>query len=468
MTVTHPDVTVQPRPELGPAQVWQMPPVHSREVGDGLALHTIDLPGRDLVAVTLRLDGPVTAEPLDLAGVGTIALRSLDEGTASHDGDTFAAALDRIGADWGPSVGFAGAMITLTAPVEHLDAALGLLAEAVFTATFPERDVVRLVGQRRDRIERLMATPGGRADVVLGEVAVAADHRASIPSAGTDDTMAALELDDVVGHHRDVLLTGPADLVVVGDLSGADLQATELDEVVARHFAPLQAPQRERSVADPLRLQSGPRLVLVDHPGAVQSELRVVRAGPDVHAHDRAAARLLGHVLGGPLTSRLDAVLRERKGFTYGVRSALRSFRRGGMFVVASGSFETSSTAAALDLIRSLTATLAADGPTMAEVDTARDYLTGVIPLSLETPKALAGVVAGNLGDDLPTDHTTRHLQALRAATRDDVAAAARTHLDVSGLVVVAVGDLDEVADDIEALGWGEVIHVDHAEFDDR
>lgn len=455
-TTNPPDVSVRPRPQLGPARPWEMPPVATHALGNGLRTHAIDLPGRDLVAVTLRLDGPVTTEPLALAGVATMAMRALDEGTASHDGDTFAAALDRIGADWSPSVGFAGATVTVTAPVAHLDEAMALLGEAVFTATFPERDVARLIGQRRDSIARALATPPGHADIVLRAVAVDPSHRASLPSAGSDATMAALDLADVVAHHRDVLLTGPADLVVVGDLADHDL-----DGLAERHLAPLADAQRERSPADPVRLQPGPKLVLVDHPGAVQSEVRVVRAGPDVHAADRAAARLLGHVLGGPLTSRLDAVLREERGYTYGVRSSLRSFRRGGMFVLASGSFETSTTAEALDLVRSLSERLAAEGPTQDEVVRARDYLTGVIPLSLETPKALASVVAGNIGDDLPTDHTSRHIAALRAATRDDVAAAATEHLATDDLVAVVVGDIDTVGDDLAALGWGTVVHHD-------
>lgn len=450
--VDRPAVTTQPRPEVGHAEAWALPPISSAPVGHGLTVHSLDLPDRDLVAVTLRLDAPVTSEALELAGVGTIAARALDEGTANHDGHTFAAALDRIGADWSPTVGFAGAMVTLTAPREHLDAGMALLAEAVFTATFPERDVARLVGQRRDRIAQQRATPSGHADLVLRAEAVAGDHRASLPSGGSDETMAALARDDVVAHHRDVMLTGPADVVVAGDLGELGVV-----DMVARHFGDLGDATRTGSDPDPLRLRSGPRIVLVDHPGAVQTELRVVRPGPDAHAGDRAATRLVGHVLGGPLTSRLDAVLREERGYTYGVRSILRTFRRGGMFVLAHGSFDTPATAEALSLVRSLTEELAAEGPTAEEVTGAADYLAGVIPLSLETPKSLAAAVAGNVGDDLAPDHVTQHLQELRSATHDEVRRAAGEHLRVDDVVVVAVGDVAAIRADVEALGWGEV-----------
>lgn len=450
---TRPGNTTSPRPTVGAPEPWALPAVRSESASSGLTVHTLDLPDRELVAVTVLLDAPITTEPMELAGVGTITVRALDEGTANHDGDTFAAALDRIGADWAPGTGFRGTSVTLTVPLGHLAAGLDLLAEALLTPTFPERDVARLVGQRRDRLVQQLATPSGKAGMALRQVAVAADHRAHLPTGGTDQTMAGLTRDDVVSHHADVLLTGPVDVVVAGDLKHLDVV-----DLVDRHLGDLGPTSRPATVADPLRVESGPRIVLVNHPGAVQTELRVVRPGPDAHARDRAATRLLAHVLGGPLTSRLDAVLREERGFTYGVRSSLQSFRRGGLFVLASGSFDTPTTGEALRLVREHAENLAADGPTAEEVATAADYLAGVIPLSLETPRALAGTVADNLGDDLPPEHTTAYLEALRSALPGDVTRAARQHLHTDDVIVVAVGDASQVEADLAALDWGEVV----------
>lgn len=449
----RPDTSTAPRPTVSAPEPWALPAVRSESASSGLTVHSLDLPDRELVAVTVLLDAPVTTEPAELAGVGTITARALDEGTATHDGDTFAAALDRIGADWSPSASFGGVRVTVTMPLENLAAGLDLVAEALLTATFPERDVARLVGQRRDRLMQQLATPAGKASFALRQVAVAADHRAHLPTGGTDATMAALTRADVVAHHADVVLTGPVDVVVAGDLSHVDVV-----DLVDGHLGDLGRAGRPATVADPLRLVPGPRIVVVDHPGAVQTELRVVRPGPDSHARDRAATRLLAHVLGGPLTSRLDAVLREERGYTYGVRSSLQSFRRGGLFMLANGSFDTPTTGDSLRLVREHVAALAVDGPTPAEVAGASDYLAGVIPLSLETPRALAGTVAGNLGDDLPPEHTTTHLDALRSTLPGEVSRAARTHLSVDDVVVVAVGDAAEIEPDLVALDWGEVV----------
>src|ERR1700744_3010747 len=63
------------------------------------------------------------------------------------------------------------------------------------------------------------------------------------------------------------------------------------------------------------------RVVLVDRPGAVQTQLLIGRIGPDRHDRVWPALVLGTYCLGGTLTSRLDRVLREQKGYTYGVRA---------------------------------------------------------------------------------------------------------------------------------------------------
>ena len=71
----------------------------------------------------------------------------------------------------------------------------------------------------------------------------------------------------------------------------------------------------------PITADDTGRVIIVDRPGAVQTQLLIGRVGAD--RHDRVwPAQVLGtYCLGGTLTSRLDRVLREEKGYTYGVRA---------------------------------------------------------------------------------------------------------------------------------------------------
>jgi predicted Zn-dependent peptidase len=443
---------IPPRPQLGDPAPWTFPTFTREDLGHGLRLLHRHLPGRGLVAIDLLLDAPLVVERLDRAGVGVITGWALDEGTTRRDADAFAAALDRIGASLHGGIGTGGFRIAVDAPARSLVGALDLLAEAAVTPTFPAREVDRLIKQRLDQIRQEEARPESRAAIVARAEAIDPGHRSSLPSGGTAATVGALDRDALVAFHADHLLTGPATVVVAGDLSGVDIAG-----LVAARFAPWRDVDRERHAAQPLAYRPGRRVVVVDKPGAVQTQLIVGRPGPDRRAEDWAATRVAAHVLGGTLTSRLDMVLREEKGYTYGIRTRMLPYRRGGLVQLASGSVHTEVTADALTDALAIMRDFAASGPTPAERDAAVDYLAGVRPLTLETPRALVGEVSRNLHDDLPAEHTDTEVTRLRDVSRDEVAAAAATHLRTEDLVVVVVGDAAAITDGLTALDCGEV-----------
>ena len=442
---------VQSRPVLGDPVAWTFPAFRTTEVGPGLTVHHLHLPGRGLVAVDLRLDAPITLDPDGVEGLALITSRALDEGSATRDGDAFAAALDRVGADLHTGAGTAGMRVSVDVPAANLAGALDLLAEAATEPVFPAREVDRLVAQRLDAIRQQLARADQRIGIVEREVLVD-DHRCALPNGGTLDTVAAIDRDLAAAFHADHALTGPATLVIAGDLGDVDVE-----QVVADRFAHFLDASRDGHPAHPLPVRPGPHVVVVDKPGAVQSQLLLSRPGPDRHDDDWAAARIAAYVLGGTLTSRLDMVLREDKGYTYGIRTRLGTYRRGGIAQLANGSVDTPVTGDAVRLALDIIAGLAEDGPTQDEVDSAVDYLAGVRPLALETPRALVSEVTRNLGDDLAPTHTDAELAALRAVTVDDVAAAAAAHLRPEDCTVIAVGDADAIAAELADLDHADV-----------
>ena len=98
---------------------------------------------------------------------------------------------------------------------------------------------------------------------------------------------------------------------------------------------------------------------------------------------------------------------------------------------------------------------------TDAELAAARDYLVGVFPLRFETPGAVVGALGGLFVHDLPDDELARYRDATEAVTVADVQAAAREHIDLDRIAVVAVGDADAIGGELESAGLGEVEIVD-------
>jgi zinc protease len=94
---------------------------------------------------------------------------------------------------------------------------------------------------------------------------------------------------------------------------------------------------------------------------------------------------------------------------------------------------------------------------TAAELAAARDYLVGVFPLRFETPGAVVAALTGVFVHDLPDDELTRYRREVEGVSVAAVQKAAQDHIHPDRLAIVAVGDADAVAADLESAGFGEL-----------
>ena len=161
-----------------------------------------------------------------------------------------------------------------------------------------------------------MANPGRRAAKQLSQELFPASARMSRPREGTEETVARIDAAGVRAFYEAHVRPATATAVVVGDLAGVDL-----DAVLAGTLGGWTGDAAEPVPVPPVTADDTGRVVIVDRPGAVQTQLLIGRTGPDRHDQVWPALVLGTYCLGGTLTSRLDRVLREEKGYTYGVRA---------------------------------------------------------------------------------------------------------------------------------------------------
>ncbi|MFI1414581.1 pitrilysin family protein [Streptomyces sp. NPDC020707] len=446
-----------PRPQAGAARPWAFPAPERGTLGNGLTLLRCHRPGQQVVAVEVLLDAPLEAEPKGLDGIATIMARAFSEGTDKHSAEEFAAELERCGATLDAHADHPGVRLSLEVPVSRLPKALGLLADALRAPAFEDGEIERLVRNRLDEIPHESANPARRAAKELSRQLFPADSRMSRPRQGTEETVTAIDSAAVRAFYEKHVRPATATAVVVGDLTDVDLDALLADTLGAWTGSQAQARPVPSVTAD-----DAGRVIIVDRPGAVQTQLLIGRVGAD--RHDRVwPAQVLGtYCLGGTLTSRLDRVLREEKGYTYGVRAfgqVLRSAPDGtGISMLAiSGSVDTPNTGPALDDLWKVLRTLAAEGLTDAERDVAVQNLVGVAPLKYETAGAVAGTLADQVEQHLPDDFQATLYKQLAATGTVEATAAVVNAFPVDRLVTVLVGDAAQIEEPVRALGIGEV-----------
>ncbi|WP_424215367.1 M16 family metallopeptidase [Streptomyces sp. BI20] len=450
-------MTFHPRPTGGQPRPWAFPAPERGTLPNGLTVLRCHRPGQQVVAVEIHVEAPLDAEPAGLDGVATITARALSEGTDKRSAEDFAAELERCGATLDAHADHAGLRVSLEVPASRLAKALGLVAEALRAPAFADAEVSRLVRNRLDEIPHEQANPQRRAAKQLSFELFPAESRMSRPRQGTEETVGRIDAAAVRAFHEAHVRPTHSTAVVVGDLTGIDLDAVLAESLGAWTGGPAVA--RE---VPPVTADDTGRVVIVDRPGAVQTQLLIGRIGPD--RHDRVwAAQVLGtYCLGGTLTSRLDRVLREEKGYTYGVRSfgqVLRSTEdgRGASMLAISGSVDTPNTGPALADLWQVLRTLAEGGLTDAERDVAVQNLVGVAPLKFETAASVAGTLADQVEQRLPDDFQA-HLYARLAETGTvEATAAVVAAFPVDRLVTVLVGDAAQIEGPVRELGIGEV-----------
>ncbi|MEV0526493.1 pitrilysin family protein [Streptomyces sp. NPDC050439] len=446
-----------PQPQAGDARPWAFPAPERATLDNGLTVLRCHRPGQQVVAVEVHLEAPLDAEPAGLDGVATIMARAFNEGTDKHSAEDFAAELDRCGATMDAHADHPGVRVSLEVPVSRLPKALGLLSDALRAPAFADSEIERLVRNRLDEIPHEAANPGRRAAKELSRQLFPATSRMSRPRQGTEETVTAIDSAAVRTFYEKHVRPATATAVVVGDLTGVDLDAVLADTVGA-----WTGGTAEPRPVPPVTADDTGRVVIVDRPGAVQTQLLIGRVGPD--RHDRVwPAQVLGtYCLGGTLTSRLDRVLREEKGYTYGVRSFAQVLRSapdgtGAAMLAISGSVDTESTGPALDDLWKVLRTLAADGLTDAERDVAVQNLVGVAPLKYEMAASVAATLADQVEQHLPDDFQAQLYRQLAATGTVEATAAVVSAFPVDRLVTVLVGDAAQIEEPVRALGIGEV-----------
>ncbi len=424
------------RPLPGQPHAYHFPGFTRTVLPNGLTVLVSHLPGRPLLTAQLLLDGGAGAEDPARAGVTALTAETLTEGTAHHDAIGLIEAAERLGAGIQAGAGWETTVGTVDVPRRNLAAALDLLAEVMLEPTFPDAEVVRLRDERVNDLLQARADPRRRAEWAFAATIYAPGSPFARPAAGTEETVPTLDRDTIAARYPELLDPRRATFLVAGDVEGLPVV-----DLVGERFGGWTARSQLRDVAplDATPHPAGRRVVIVDRPGSPQTEVRIGHVGLARRIPDYHAVVVMSAILGGLFDSRLQRLLREERGYTYGVHAGFDLRRVPGPFAVRMA-VQTEVTVPAVRDALDVLARMPAEPPTPQELDAARDFLIGVFPLRFESASQVVAAIAGLVSLGLPDDELDRYRPAVAAVTGEEVLAAA-AHVRVADASVVLVGD---------------------------
>ena len=434
---------MRPLPPLGPNRKLSLPKSAERVLPNGLTVIALRRPSVPLVELRLRI--PMATARLNESFQARSALLSqtLLSGTSEMSTVDIAAELQKVGGGLGAGTDPDRLMISGNALVSGLDRVLGILADVLTDAAYPNDEVATERERLVDRIQVALSQPAHIARMaLLRRIYGRHPYAAQSPTPGQVRAVTPARLRAL---HDERLHPAGATLVIVGDLpTGKALDAAEAALSV------WDGGGKDVTTPPVPALEPGP-LTLVDRTDSVQSSMRLaLPAVPRTHP-DYPALQLANLVFGGYFSSRWVENIREDKGYTYGPHSFIEHSFAGSSLQV-SAEVATEVTAPALVETLYELGRIATLPPKEDELEQARQYALGSLQLGMSTQAGLAGLATTYAGFGLRLDFLSDYSARLARITKEEVAEAAARYLAPAGAVTVVLGDAERVESALGAV----------------
>jgi predicted Zn-dependent peptidase len=447
-------------PKLGPPPALRLPAIQKTALSNGLPVWIIEQHRVPMVQVNVILRGGSSLDRSGRYGLASLVSGMLDEGAGSRSALELADAVEFLGADISTSSSFDYSAVRLSTPVKNLSGALPLLADVVLRPTFPAEELNRLKQERLTALVQAQDNPAAVIGYAFPRVVFGPAHRYGTPAGGLAPAIQAITADEARAFYKEHYVSGHATLVVVGDVT---LEGVKADLERAFGAWPGGGPAPAAAAIPAAPQLSKREIVLVDKPGAAQSQIRIGLVGVPRSTPDYATLQVLNAALGGSFTSRLNLNLRERNGYTYGAGSTFDMRASAGPFLAAAP-VQTDKTADALREFFVEFAEILKPIPE-TELEKTRNYVALSFPGEFETSRNLAQKLEELVVYGLPEDAYQSFVEAVTKVTAADVQQAAARYIQPDKMAVVIVGDRQLIEPGIAALNLGPIRVVPIEEF---
>jgi zinc protease len=436
----------------------KFPPYEVRTLPNGLQVVVVEQHEQPSISVRMLVGAGSAQDVAPRHGVANMVASLLDQGTTTRTAQQIADAVDTIGGDVVAGAGTDVTFAYVTVLKDSFAQSLDLLSDIVRAPAFAPEELERQRDQLRSALKVSYQDPDYVASVVF-ERLVYGFHPYGYPGTGTPASIERITRADLVAFHQQYFAPNNCILAVVGDVVPADAVAA-----IEKTFGPWE----RREVPTVLVLQPPPptgRIVVIDVPDAVQTEIRAGHLGVKRTADDFMAVDLAVRILGGEGASRLQQVLRMQRGLTYGASADLEAYRMTGA-IVAETDTRSEATGEALRVMVDEFFRLQRESVGARELDGAKAYLAGSYPLSIETPDAIATKVLTALFYGLPLKELETFRERVNAITPGDIERVTRAYFTPDRLSIVLAGNAAAFLNQLQRVGFRNIDVVSLADLD--
>ena len=441
-------------PPFGPAPTLTVPEIWTATLANGVEGYGIEHTEVPVVRFTIRLRGGLLLDDPSKVGVANLVAQMMTEGTAARPPEELEEAIDALGSSISVSAGRESLTISGSTLRRNYDPTMALVEEILLEPRWDEDEFTRVRQSTINRLRQQSADPNAIAANTFNRLIYGTENILSNNVLGTTESVESITIADLRDYYQRYVSPSVASIHVVGDISKDGAMAStaglgERWEAVEVDFPRYELPDGDK----------GGRIFLVDVPGASQSVIRIGAMALAETDSDFFPASVMNVRLGGVFVSRLNQVLREQKGYTYGASSRFSGSDLPGPFTVRTG-VRSNVTLESVELIRDILAGYA-DGFTPDDLETTQSYLIRSNARAFETLRSKISMLEKISTLGFPLDYVVERERVVENMTLERVRELARRYVDPARMIFLVVGDARTQLPRLSAAGLGLPLLID-------
>ena len=408
-------------------------------LNNGMVLLTSEQRALPMVSIELLIDAGSRHEPANQAGLANLTSKLLTYGTQKRSAVQISETLDFMGASLAAGCGEDVATVSMTILKKDLATGLDLLAEILTQTNFPQAEIDRQKQAVTASIRAREEDPGAVAATAFA-AALFPKSPYGRPVEGTEASVKGLQQKSLQEFFARYYRPNRAIIAVVGDVAEQEI-AQALNKAMKswNQGTPGTKPSAPAEVGKPQLVQVNKALtqanIILGHNG-------VVRGNPDYYA-----IQVMNYILGGGgFSSRAMDAIRNERGLAYSVYSYFGAEKSHGAFqFVMQTKNETA--AEAIRIAKEEMRRMREQPVSEQELNDAKDYLSGSVPLRVDTNRKVASFLAQVEYYELGLDYPERYTEFIRKVSGEDVGRVARQYLRPDELITVVVGNVKKAGE---------------------
>jgi zinc protease len=450
-------------PSLGAPPMLRAPMVQRETLADGLRVFAIEDREQPLVQFELRLKGGLLLDDPMRIGAANLLAETMTQGTQKKTPEELEQAIDLLGATIDVGADREGISIGGQSLARNFPATMALVEEILLEPRWDATEFDLARQRVQNQIRERQANPTALAADAFSRL-VYGDHILGRHPLGDIASVDALTIPDLQAYYKRAFVPSVAAFHVAGAANLDDIR-TALKGIVSRWRNAAEAFRETGGAGDvtfpaaPIWSEDRAGLYFLDVPGSAQSvvtigKLTLKQTDPEFYPATVMNFRLGG----GGFASDLTQLLREQKGYTYGIGSGFFGSDLPGPFRIAS-SVRSNVTLESLQLVKT---TMERHGPDFADddLDATKSFLLKNNAMAFETLGDKIGILRDMSQFGFPADYVLQREAIVREMTIDRVRELAARYLDPRSMVWLVVGDAATQRDRLTALGLGAPVTV--------